>query len=69
MKVIDRMLYKKSSKWRYGQPLLRKLIGGPQQGLLFKLKNYKPFDFYKSGSAMPEKQKGSMTRTKLKQHK
>ena len=27
---------------------------GSQQGLLFKLKNYKPYDFYTSGSAVPE---------------
>ena len=53
MKVIDRILYKKSSQWSYGQPLLRKLIRVSQKGLLFKLKNYKPYDFCKSGSAMP----------------
>ena len=27
MKVNDRILYKKSSKWKYNQSLLRKLIG------------------------------------------
>ena len=59
MKVIDRMLYKKSSKWRYG---LRKLIGSSQQGLLFKLKNYKPYDFYKPGSAMPENKRFNATK-------
>ena len=31
-----------TSKPVNGQPLLRKLNGGSQQGLLFKLKNYKP---------------------------
>ena len=54
MKVIDKNSVQKSSNWRYGQPLLRKLTGGSQQGLLFKLKNCKPYDFYKYGSAMPE---------------
>ena len=34
--------------------ITEELIEGSQQGLLFKLKNYKPYDFYKSGSAMPE---------------
>ena len=54
--------FEKSSKWRYGQPLLRKLIGGSQQSLLFKLKNYKPYDFYKSGSAMPENKRFNDTK-------
>ena len=52
MKAIDRNV-QKSSKWRYGQPLPRKLFAGSQQGSLFELKNYIPYDFYKSGSAMP----------------
>ena len=34
---------------------------GPTTGLLFKLKNYKPYDFYKSGSAMPENKRFSVT--------
>ena len=46
MKVIDRIL-------------VQKVISGDmvssQQGLLFKLKNYKPYVFYKSGSAMPDR--------------
>ena len=63
MKVIGRILYKKkkSSKWRYGQPLLRKLIGVSQQRLLCKLKNYKPYGFYLSVSAMPESKRFSCT--------
>ena len=61
MNVIDRILYKNSSKWRYGQPLPKKLIGGSQQGMLFKLRNDKPYDFYKSGSAMPENKRFSGT--------
>ena len=33
-----------------------------EQGLLFKLKKYKPYDSYKSGSAMPENKRFNDTK-------
>ena len=38
MKVIERILFKKSSKWRYSKPLLRKLIGAHNRVCYLNLK-------------------------------
>ena len=59
MKVIDRILYRKVVSGD-----TEETNQGSQQGLSFKLKNYKPYDFYKAGSAMPENKRFNGTHKK-----